>query len=80
MVIMKKLILFLFLVTTPVLAQQKVPDSAFMQRAMAVLQGQRNQALDQAADAGIRIAELTEELAKANARIKELESKKEEPK
>ncbi|MEI5710467.1 hypothetical protein WB401_46285, partial [Streptomyces brasiliscabiei] len=52
------------------------PDPAFMQRAIAALQNQRNQALDAAAAAAAKAEGLSEDLVKAQARIKELEEKK----
>ncbi len=56
-------------------AQQQQPDPIVMQRAMNVLQAQRNQALDQGAAAEVRSAGLADELSKAQAKIKELEEK-----
>ena len=70
----KKALLILVLTTIPVLAQQ--PDPAFMQRAINALQTQRNNALDAQALSEAKLAGATEDLAKANARIKELEAKK----
>jgi hypothetical protein len=61
-------------VATPALAQQ-APDAAFLQRAITVLQGQRNQAMDAQAVAAAQVATLTDHLAKAKARIMELEPK-----
>ena len=66
----KVLIVSAIVFTTPALAQQI--DSAFLQRALGVLQTQRNNALDAQASAEARAAGLVEELAKANAKIKEL--------
>jgi len=59
----------------PAFAQRQPPDPAVMQRAMNVLQARRNQAFDQAATAEVRAAGLADDLAKAQARIKELEPK-----
>ena len=52
------------------------------QRAATVLQGQRNQAMDMAANAELRAADLADQLKKAQDQIKELEAKvpKDEPK
>jgi hypothetical protein len=69
----RAIILAGLLATTPTLAQQ--PDPAVMQRALNVLQAQRNQALDAAASAEVRAAGLAEELAKTQAQLKELEAK-----
>lgn len=75
----------IFLITSTVaFAQQPAPstqaDPVILQRALTVLQSQRNQAMDAAAAADIRSAGLVDDLAKANARIKELEPAKESPK
>jgi hypothetical protein len=59
-------------IASPAIAQQQ-PDPAFLQRAVNALQAQRNQALDAAAIAQARAAGLTDDLAKAQERIKELE-------
>lgn len=74
---MKKLFVLLALlgsVSTSAIAQQQ-PDPAFLQRALAAMQAQRNQAQDSAAVAEARAAGLSDDLAKAQARIKEIESK-----
>ena len=72
---MKYLITLFLLLTTPVFAQQA--DPAFLQKAITAVQTQRNLAMDQAAVAQAKAAGLAEELAKAQARIKELEPKPE---
>jgi septal ring factor EnvC (AmiA/AmiB activator) len=72
----KKIVLASLLLATPALAQQ--PDPAFMQRAINALQTQRNNALDGQAAMEARLAGLTEDLSKTNAKIKELESKNKE--
>lgn len=65
------IVILLMLAAWPALAQQQPPDPAFMQRALGALQAQRNQA---------KAAGLADDLAKAQARIKELEGKQEEKK
>lgn len=72
---MKRLALVFVLLASPAVAQQQQPDPAFLQRAITVLQAQRNAALDQAAGAEARVAQIADDLAKAQARIKELEPK-----
>lgn len=76
---MKRLSLLLLLISSPALAQQQ-PDTAFMQRAITAIQTQRNAALDQAVLLQAKVDGLTEDLAKAQARIKELEPKPEDKK
>jgi hypothetical protein len=75
---MKRLAILLLLAASPAFAQQQ-PDAQFLQRAIVALQTQRNQALDAAAGAEARAAGLADDLAKAQARIKELEQKQEAP-
>lgn len=75
---MKRLAIVLALISTPAFAQQQ-PDPAFMQRALAALQNQRNTAMDSAAAAEAKAAGLADDLAKANARITDLEKPKSEP-
>jgi hypothetical protein len=60
-------------------AQTAPPDPALLQHAANALQAQRNQAMDAAAIAEARAAGLADDLAKAQARIKELEPKPEAP-
>ena len=62
----------------PVVAQQ--PDPTFLQHAVTVLQSQRNAALDAQAVAEAKVAGLTDELAKANKQVKELNDKLNQPK
>lgn len=69
----KKVLLILVLSTSSAFAQQ--PDPAFMQRAIAALQAQRNAALDAQAVSEAKVAGLTEDLNKANLRIKGFEDK-----
>lgn len=71
-------LLLLLALTTPAFAQQ--PDSIFLQKAITAVQTQRNLAMDTAAVAEAKVAQLTEDLAKAQARIKELEDKANEHK
>jgi TolA-binding protein len=71
-------VIALLVLTTPALAQG-APDPAFMQRAIAALQNQRNAALDAQTVAEAKLQGLTEDLNKANARIKELEDAKKAP-
>lgn len=63
--------IFLTLVASAGTAQQA--DPAFLQRAITAVQAQRNLAMDAQAVAEARAASLTDDLAKAQARIKELE-------
>lgn len=71
-------IMLVALISAPVFAQQ--PDPAFLQRAIAAVQIQRNLAMDAAAVAEAKAAILTDDLAKATVRLKELEAKVEEKK
>jgi hypothetical protein len=59
------------LIAAPAFAQGA--DPAFMQRAITVLQQQRNNALDAQAAAEAKASGLTEDLNKALAKIKELD-------
>jgi hypothetical protein len=68
----KYLALFFVLIAIPVLAQQQ-PDPAFIQQAMAAIQGQRNAALDAAAACQ---AQAAMEIAKLKERIADLEKPK----
>lgn len=63
----------MLLLTSSAFAQQQDPE--FLKRALVALQSQRNLAWDTAAGVEVKLTELKEELAKANARIKELELK-----
>jgi hypothetical protein len=75
---MPRFIIFaLTLTASGAVAQQADPQ--FLQRAVPVLQAQRNQALDAAAAQQARADGLADDLAKAQARIKELEQKQEPP-
>lgn len=71
---MKRLAVLLALVASPALAQQQ-PDPALQQKIIMVLQEQRNRAQDEAALLAARATILADDLAKAQARIKELEPK-----
>jgi len=59
---------------SPAFAQQQ-PDPAFLQRALASMQSQRNQAMDALAVSEAKSAGLADDLAKAQIRIKELDDK-----
>jgi hypothetical protein len=73
---MKKIIvLAIALLATPALAQQQ-PSPALLEKAIASIQNQRNNALDALAATEARAAIQAEELAKAKARITELETPK----
>lgn len=70
----------LLALTSPTFAQQAI-DPAFLQRALDSIANQRNSAQNTAAaqearaiGAELRVTSLTDELAKAQARIKELEA------
>lgn len=71
---MKRLVILALFFATPAQAQQS--DPATLQRLLAAIEAQRNQALTQHAYAEAKAAALTEDLAKAKAQIKELESQK----
>lgn len=51
------------------------PDPAFMQKAMAALQQQRNEAMDRVAGAEARLAVTAEELQKAQIELRQLKMK-----
>lgn len=68
-----RIVLLGLLVSGPALAQQADPE--FLQLAITAVQTQRNLALDAQAVAEARVAMQTKEIAKAQARIKELEDK-----
>lgn len=72
---MRYLAVALVLIATPALAQQQPADPVFMQRAIQALQAQRNQAQDAQAIETARATGLSDDLAKAQARVKELEDK-----
>lgn len=75
---MKYLTLALCLYTSVAWAQQaQSPDPAFLQAALNALQVQRNAANDNSAALEAKLNLVTNELAKANTKIKELESKSE---
>lgn len=67
----KRVALLLVLSTAPAFAQ--APDPAFLQKAVNALQTQRNSAMDAQAVAEAKLQIVTDDLAKANAKIKELE-------
>jgi hypothetical protein len=69
-------ILFFGLLSSPAFAQApQLVDSAFMQKAINVLQQQRNNALDQRAASEAKAAQLLEENAKLKAENEELKKK-----
>lgn len=74
----KILVLTTIFASTSAFAQQQTPDPVFMQRAITSLQAQRNSALDAQIVAEAKLAGVSEDLAKAQARIKELEGLKPE--
>lgn len=68
------------LTTLPSSAQQATaPDTAFLQQALNAIQAQRDRANNEAAAAQAQSGLLTEQLAKAQARIKELEDSLKKP-
>lgn len=68
------MIAFAVLIATPALAQQQ-PDIATLQRVIAILQQQRNQAMDTLASSEVQRAVLAEEIERFKARIAEMEKK-----
>lgn len=70
---MLKLILAITLLVLPAFAQQ--PDLLTLQKAAAVLQIQRDRAINDHANAEIRAALLADEIIALKARIAELEKK-----
>lgn len=75
---MKKILLtsaFVLMTSSAFAQQPPQADTAFMQRAISALQAQRNAALDTQAASEAKLAGLTEDLAKANLKIKGLEDK-----
>lgn len=77
---LKKILIISAVLVSAVAAQAQQADPVFLQRAVAALQLQRNSALDAQVVAEAKVTGLTEELSKANAKIKELEdSKAKEP-
>lgn len=68
---MIRIALVLLLALSTVAAAQQPADPAALQRALAVLQQQRNQAMDLHANAEMRVMQLTEELAKAKAELEQ---------
>lgn len=74
-----KILAFLFFLiwAGPALAQQQVADPATLQRLLTMTQAQRNQLFDAFTAASVQIEALTDDLAKARARLNELEQKPE---
>jgi len=76
---MKKLLIVSTLLI-PATAYAQQSDVPFLQHAVTALQNQRNAALDAQAVAEAKVAGLTDELAKANKQVKELNDKLNPPK
>lgn len=74
---MKRLVLALVLLSTPVFAQQQQADVNTLQKALAVLQQQRNNAMDALASATTQATMLQEENNKLKAEIEEMKKPKE---
>jgi hypothetical protein len=68
-------ILLLLIVMNTSAGAQPMPDAAFLQHALDALSAQRNKALDEAVINKAQLDVAHDELAKANARIKEMEAK-----
>jgi hypothetical protein len=79
---MKRLILIAsVLMASPSFAQQQPPlDSAILQRVLDMTKVQRNQLLDALNEVDARRAMMGDDLARAQARIKELEKPAADPK
>jgi hypothetical protein len=77
---MMKKLLIVSLIALPSMALAQQPDPTFLQHAVTALQSQRNAALDAQAVAEAKIAGLTDDLAKANQKVKELNDKLNPPK
>lgn len=77
---MKKLLLVLVLVAPSVAVSAQQADPVFLQRALTVMQSQRDQAMNALVMVEVNVVELKDELAKTKARMKELEPKLEEKK
>lgn len=73
---LRALVIFLAL-TASAFAQQQPSD---IDQVLALTKAQRNQFLDSFNNAAVKVDALTADLAKANARIKELEDKAKETK
>jgi len=72
--------LFLSCTITPTLAQQPQDDPEYLKHAIAVLQIQRNNALDSQAVAEAKLAQVNEQLKQAQLKVKGLEDKLSEAK
>ena len=59
----------------PALSQSPQPDVAALQKAVGVLQGQRNNAMDALANVETRAALMVDEIAKLKAKVDDLEKK-----
>jgi cell shape-determining protein MreC len=64
-------IIILFLSVSTAFAQQQ-PDPSSLQKAIQIVQAQRNRALDEAAENALRAASLAEENSKLKAEIEQL--------
>lgn len=72
---MRLVLVFALLWSSAAFAQQSSPDTATLQRLLAAVEQQRNQALTAQAIAEAKIGGLSDELIKVNTRLKELEGK-----
>jgi len=70
---MLRYVIALMLLTGPALAQ--VPDVATLQRAITVLQQQRNHAMDALANTEVQRAALAEQVEKLKADVEELKKR-----
>ena len=75
---MRAILLLAVMVVTPALAQQQ-PDPAMLQKAIAVLQQQRNEAMDKAAAAEVKASQLADELQKLKAETEKAGAPKDTP-
>lgn len=72
-----RILILIIAFSSPALAQQD--DSALIRKALDIVANQRNQALGDAAVWQAKAMLISEDLTKAQARIKELETKNEGP-
>lgn len=71
---MLRILILMALLAAPAAAQQQ-PDPAFLQHALDAVAAQRERAMNETALERVKVVQLQEALAKAQARIKELEAK-----